>query len=178
MSKEQKLAFAFGLLAPSIILVGIGIHSVFFKSESNPSISAQAEAKTSPVVPKVKLIRTEQSITVRATESWKDTQINVEPGDTVTVTASGSVVWDPALPPTDPDGVQLASTVPSPDEFPVPDARCGSLVMKIGSSTYKVGTKATAQAYESASIRFMVNDRFYALSDNSGAFVVRIRVER
>jgi hypothetical protein len=86
------------------------------------------------------------------------------------------VIWDAALPAVGPDGTFPASTVESPSDFPLPQAGCGSLVMRIGSSKYAVGSGASVVAQDDGSIQLIVNDRLQSLSNNSGSFTVDIRL--
>jgi hypothetical protein len=58
----------------------------------------------------------------------------------------------------------------------MPDAGCGSLIMRVGGSVYFVGDRASMRVNESGTIQLMVNDD--VLTDNSGAFYVSIEIPR
>jgi len=137
-------------------------------------VKTEAESKPEVQQPVRKEIRKE--VQVPATRDWVDTGIGVEAGGSVTISASGTVVWDPFKSPIRPDGGEMASLFPSSNDFPMPSARAGSLIMKIGSDMSAVGSDASIRASSSGSIKFMVNDRYYALNDNSGNFTVRVIV--
>lgn len=119
-----------------------------------------------------------KEVTVRADEAWNDTGINVKKGQKVTISASGSVVWDARKPAVDPNGTFPATTVQQPSDFPIPEAGCGSLVMRIGGSKYAVGASKTIIATENGNIEFIVNDRYNFLFNNSGSFTVQVKVDK
>lgn len=120
----------------------------------------------------------EWKVVVSATERWFDTGIEVSRGAKLIITASGAVTWAP------PGGRNMSSTVgpngtrpPFPQDsprFPVPDAGCGSLVMRIGPSTFAVGEARTIEVQNAGTVQLMVNDD--VLSDNSGSFEVNIKL--
>lgn len=116
------------------------------------------------------------SVQVLATDNWKNSGLVVTAGDELSISASGSVVWDQALPAVGPDGTHPASTIQQPSDFPLPSAGCGSLIMKIGSSIYAVGSNNTIRASEAGSVLLMINDRYGYLHNNSGSFTVKVRV--
>ena len=107
---------------------------------------------------------------------WTNTGIYVEQGEQIRITERGSIVWDPDLPAVSPDGTFPASNVQSPSDFPLPSAGCGSLVMRIGTTKYAVGSKSTVVARESGTIEFIVNDRLQSLSNNAGNFDASIEI--
>lgn len=120
----------------------------------------------------------EWKVVVSATERWFDTGIEVSHGAVLIMAATGIVTWAP------PGGRNMSSTVgpngtrlPFPQDsprFPVPDAGCGSLVMRIGPSTFAVGEAQTIEVQNGGTVQLMVNDDI--LSDNSGSFDVNIRL--
>jgi len=119
-----------------------------------------------------------KSVTVNSTQSWQETGLRVKQGDSITVDAKGSVTWDESLPAVGPEGGYAANTVANASDFPMPEAGCGSLVMRIGQSKYAVGRRATIQSRDSGAIELMVNDRLQYLGNNHGAFTVNIRIGR
>ncbi len=142
------------------------------KSVSN--VVAVAPAKTATPEPTPRQISKDVSVDSRSL--WTDTGITVEQGEQIKITARGSVVWDADLPAVSPDGTFPASNVQSPSDFPLPSAGCGSLVMRIGSTKYAVGSNSTVVARERGSIEFIVNDRLQSLSNNTGNFETRIEI--
>lgn len=113
-------------------------------------------------------------------DRWFDTGINVARGTTINISATGSVVWAP------PGGRNMSPRVgpngtrPPFEEdkyrFPMPDAACGSLIMRVGATIYSVGEKRAVRVVESGTVQLMVNDDL--LSDNSGGFSVKVEVLR
>lgn len=110
---------------------------------------------------------------------WFDTFINVESGATIYISATGIVNWGP--PPGDeytPFRVGPNGTRPPYEDdkhrFPMPDAGCGSLIMRIGDSIYSIGEGGSVKVGESGTIQLMVNDDF--LQDNSGNFFIDIEI--
>jgi hypothetical protein len=107
---------------------------------------------------------------------WFDTSITVVKGSTINLRASGLVNWAP--PGDTPWRVGPKGTRPPYDEdkhrFPLPDAGCGSLIMRLGSSTYFVGESTSVVVNEPGNILLMVNDDI--LSDNSGIFTIDVDV--
>ena len=116
------------------------------------------------------------NVQVLATDNWKNSGLVVTAGDELSISASGSVVWDQTLPAVGPDGTYPASTIEQPSDFPLPTAGCGSLIMKIGTRIYAVGSNNTVKASEAGSVLLMINDRYGYLHNNSGNFTVKVRV--
>lgn len=110
---------------------------------------------------------------------WQSTGMRVGRGDTIQISASGSVTWAKNTPSDDtvgPNGTHfLASALTDSSGFPMLEAKCGSLIMRIGSSTYAVGESASIYSQQNGTIEFMINDRVNWLSDNSGSFYVTVR---
>lgn len=111
---------------------------------------------------------------------WQSTGFRVKKGETIQITASGSVTWDPnpntVQGTVRPNGYGRASKVlDKPWEFPVQEAGTGALIMRIGDSTYPVGEGATISSHQDGTVEFMVNDRINYLFDNSGSFHVVVR---
>jgi len=115
---------------------------------------------------------------VRSTEKWQDSGIRVNQGETIRISATGSVVWDEQLPAVGPDGTTPANEVQDPSDFPVREGGCGSLIMKVGQVKYPVGHSAKIVASTGGPIEFMINDRLNYLANNKGSFTVSISVEK
>lgn len=118
-------------------------------------------------------------VRLSAKDKWFDTKIQVSKGKTISISATGFVNWGP--PPGDentPFRVGPNGTRPPYEEdkyrFPMPDAGCGSLIMKVGNKIYAVGEENSIKVNESGIIQLMINDDY--LSDNSGSFSADIEV--
>lgn len=113
-------------------------------------------------------------------DRWFDTGAKVPSGTMLRISASGRVTWAP------PGGRNMSSTVgpsgtrlPFPEDsarFPMPQAGCGSLIMRIGNSMFAVGDGGFIQVDEAGTIQLMVNDD--DLSDNTGNFSINIEIVR
>lgn len=118
-------------------------------------------------------------VRVNGTESWHDTGITVERGQTITISATGLIKWNPNPDNNNttagPDGVAYnAYRLQDPQDFPMPEANVASLIMRIGSVQYALGSRAVIDVKQSGSIQLMINDRYRGLQDNSGEFTVLI----
>jgi hypothetical protein len=151
-----------------IALIGIGVGAVLI------GLGYYRSHTPAPPVPEPSPVH--YSLTVLATESWKNSEITVRSGQRISVFASGRVVWDKMLPAVGPDGSYPANTVEQPNDFPLPSAPCGSLLMKVGSTIYPVGSSRTVTVNESGGLLFMINDRYNYLHNNSGSFQVELEV--
>ncbi len=111
---------------------------------------------------------------------WQSTGLKVRRGETVQITASGTVTWDPnpntVQGTVGPNGYGKASKVDDkPWEFPVQEAGTGALIMRIGDKVYFVGENTSITGSQDGVIEFMINDRFDWLFDNLGSFSVGVR---
>ena len=115
-------------------------------------------------------------ITVNANQRWTDTGINVNKGDQVSFTTSGTIQIAPGTVP------ELTATVdgsPSVNvsraKFPVPAMAVGGLVARVGNSVpFPIGSNPNAIAMPASGRLYLgVNDD--QVADNSGAFIVSIR---
>lgn len=142
------------------------------------SPKAFAQSGSDPVIRSSVTIRSNGSwrILLSAKDLWFDTNIRVVKDSVVNLRASGLVIWAP--PGATPWRVGPNGTRPPYEEdkrrFPLPDAGCGSLIMRVGSSTYFVGEGASIKVNEAGKVQLMVNDD--VLSDNSGSFIVDVDV--
>jgi hypothetical protein len=154
-------------------ILGLSSESVRGSSQVESNAGGPLPQSTTPKSSEQSINR-EWTVVVQGTDRWKDTDIRVQKGQQIRISATGSVVWDTDSPAVNPDGSFPASTLESPSNFPMPDAKCGSLVMKVGSTKYAVGSNASVRAQEAGVIQLMVNDRIDYLWNNSGSFKVRI----
>lgn len=110
---------------------------------------------------------------------WQSTGSVVHKGDVLVVDASGQVVWASNVSGTvDADGAgytpkQLADS----SGFPLLDARCGSLIVKIGDQLYPAGKHAVIVVEQGGVVEFMVNSRMGWLHQNSGLFNVTLAAQ-
>jgi PA-IL-like protein len=116
-------------------------------------------------------------VVVLGTDKWKDSGLRVNKGQRITIAATGSVVWEQNQPAVGPSGTFPANTVQQPSDFPAPDAGCGSLLMKIGTTVHPIGAGDTITSTDSGAVLFMVNDRLNYLFNNSGSFTVKVDVQ-
>lgn len=122
---------------------------------------------------------------VPVTQLWTDTGIMVAAGETVYITASGTVQTGgqiPAWASNTPDGQPLSSQCATGTPFPFPSLACFSLIGEItqsgpppstGGSPFQVGSNATFPA-SSGELYLGINDN--VLTDNSGTWTAQITV--
>lgn len=56
----------------------------------------------------------------------------------------------------------------------MPEANVASLIMRIGSVQYAVGSNCMIEVREAGTIQLMINDRYNGLKDNTGEFTILI----
>ncbi len=120
-------------------------------------------------------------VEVASNRPWYNTTIKVVVGDKVSVVPDydREVYWDPQLPAVGPEGTFVAKgRVGKPEEFPIPQAGCGSLVARVGGVCYPVGTEYEFTAQKEGTIELQVNDRTWSLRDNSGNYRAHITVRK
>jgi hypothetical protein len=175
------------LLIIGFVAVAIGIYA-YIKPPDAPVITTEGKADslattptTQPAKPK---IIWEGDVDPR--KPWQSIGVKVSGGDYIYAIASGSVTWahdvDPVNQTVGPMGTSYkASDLPPPNpnthdyQFPYADAGCGSLVMKVGTRIYPVGSAGNYSIIDDGFIEFMVNDRYGFLSDNTGGFHVIVQ---
>lgn len=145
-------------------------------NQTSPFNSGKSSGPVAGASPNGEVVRSYRTVyrtqyVIRASDEWK-TAMPVRRGTWVSVSASGSVTWDPLLPAVGPDGGFPAASLQNPSDFPVPSAGCGALIMRIGDTKHVVGSAIDIQAQSDGEIQFMVNDRLQSLSDNTGSFTV------
>lgn len=187
MASEWTRTERFGLYSLLVAIIGI-IVALFIPEfrymlglPSEPARSSSLVEKAGGLLPQPTVSESstqpsnrEWTVVVLGTDKWKDTGIRIQKGQQIRISATGSVVWDTDLPAVDPDGSFPTSTVESSSDFPMPEANCGALVMKIGNTKYAVGSNASVYAREGGVIQLIVNDRMQHLWNNSGSFKVHI----
>lgn len=120
------------------------------------------------------------NITLDARENWYDTGIPVSEGSKLNISARGMIVWNPgeATSTATPAGVGYSpADLSNADGFPAINARCGSLVMKIGQTVYPVGATRRIDvnnSFAEETIKLMINDRVTGLGDNSGVYEISL----
>jgi hypothetical protein len=153
----------------------------FEVSGANNSGVGTFNVQVSPAQP----ISTPSSITLNipADQGWTDTGVNVNTGETVAISANGSIILttDGHIPPMSPAGFPPNCTaaevygqffVP----FPAFQLPCWSLIGRIGTNgpIFEVGTNTIFQAQSSGEFYLGVNDN--NLGDNSGNWTAAISV--
>ena len=116
-------------------------------------------------------------VTLLATENWYDTRIHVRQEEEFDVNGTGEIIWDPNRPAVGPSGAPfqaLALGQEQSDKFPMPAARCGHLVMRIGTSLYALDSTNQMKAPYDGTIELMVNDAVDGLADNVGHYDITI----
>ena len=110
------------------------------------------------------------AVRVSGTQRWVDTALNVNAGDKVWFSSSGTIKINSTIE-TGPAG---DAGVGHRDKVPVPDAPVGALVGRVGSRMFAIGGKTDAiEVPATGRLYLSVNDDI--LKDNSGAFDVQIR---
>jgi len=125
-------------------------------------------------------------LVVPATQVWSETGINVESGQTITLTARGEIIAGPARSGSDapvkipPEGTFLWDDRAQDRLFPLPaagsgPAPCYGLIGRIGDGEpFFIGRSRSIVAQESGLLRLGVND--FDVSDNQGEFLVQIEL--
>jgi Ca2+-binding EF-hand superfamily protein len=116
------------------------------------------------------------TIVVQANQQWTDTGMDVQAGDRLSFTASGSVQLSSGNDDiADPGGARSGRMAP---DGPFPRDKAGSLIAKIGDAApILIGTRADAvRAPNSGRLYLSVNDDYH--QDNKGSFNVQVVVAR
>lgn len=118
-------------------------------------------------------------VVLDAREYWYDTGIGVSDLSSLSLSASGSITWNPG------QNNAVASPVGVKDRprdfrgtgFPEYNERCGALLVKIGNTIYTAGSSMSIDLSGfngDETVKFMVNDSDWGLSDNSGTFRIQL----
>jgi hypothetical protein len=127
---------------------------------------------------------TQATITVPGTQPWTDTGIDLNQGDQVTFTASGTIKISPADPGTTPagspdcialNGRQLDK---NSENWLTPGLSCWSLVGRTGEdgAPFQIGTSLSFPVETAGRLYFGVNDEIGRFGNNSGSWTVDITV--
>ncbi|MGB2752512.1 MAG: OmpA family protein, partial [Pyrinomonadaceae bacterium] len=118
-------------------------------------------------------------VVLDAREYWYDTGISVSDLISVSLSASGSITWNPdqynAV--ASPFGVKDRPRDFQGTGFPDYNERCGALLIKIGNTIHTAGSGVSIDlsgVNGDETLKFMVNDSDWGLSDNSGTFRIQI----
>ena len=116
------------------------------------------------------------TVSVAGTAPWTDTGLSVGSGDSVSITASGTIFIAGSDPGKTPAGAPGCIPTNSPtDTWVAPGLACWSLIARIGDNPpFEVGTGAAFNATVSGELFLGVNDNFFG--DNSGAWTASITV--
>jgi hypothetical protein len=117
------------------------------------------------------------TVSVPAIQPWVDTGVFIHIGDSVSITATGTIqvgVSDPGTTPAGSPGcVGTADNSIKPGPFLGPGLACWSLIGRVGNSpAFEVGTGTSFIAIGSGELNLSVNDNYFP--DNSGAWTATI----
>lgn len=117
------------------------------------------------------------TVSVPATQPWVDTGVFINIGDSVSITANGTIYLSGGAPGTTAAGasncVATANDSKPPGPFLAPGLTCWSLVGRIGSNpAFEVGTGTSFIATSSGELNLSVNDNYFP--DNRGSFTATI----
>ena len=113
----------------------------------------------------------ERSVSVNASEQWRDTGVVVRAGQTLYFEASGRVRWGPGRQ----DGPDGERNSPRNDARPMPNRPAAALIGRIGESNdyFFIGDDTGAiRVRDNGRLYLGINDDY--LRDNSGAFRVTV----
>lgn len=117
-----------------------------------------------------------KQVAISATVPWTDTGVDLKEGDRIWVTApaGGFISCGPQAPNVNPDGAN--PFVQDPNR-PIPDVKACALIGRIGNTPFRIGLIQTPiVAEQSGRLNLGIND--YDFRDNSGQWVVTVKVER
>jgi hypothetical protein len=122
------------------------------------------------------------SVVVPGNKPWTDTGVLLNPGDRVTVSATGTISVTPEgrIPPKSPAGFQSNCTAAaalygrSPEPYPAPQFHCWALLGRIGpnGAIFEIGATRTVQTKTSGRLYLGVNDN--TPQDNSGSWTATV----
>ena len=148
-----------------------------------------ASARPAPKMPSTAVApvpRGAISVRVPANVPWTDTGIDLRPGDSVTVTATGLVAVETGgrIPPKAPGGFapdcRAAASIYGGrfGIFPAPQLPCWSLIGRIGGNgiVFEVGASRTFQAPSDGRLFLGINDD--SLANNSGLWTAAVTILR
>jgi hypothetical protein len=119
------------------------------------------------------------TITVPGTSRGTDTGIDVRSGDSITITATGTVIAGRRIGEVGPEGARSSGLGSVIGTRPVPTAGAGALIAYIRTpngqvtQAYLIGSQLTTTVPADGRLILAINDDDY--SDNGGSFSVRIR---
>ena len=123
-----------------------------------------------------------KTVVLQATDTWLATGINVDSGDLLRISATGTISVHPDHGNIGPDGDANIGTptVADPEgaiSYPMPDELVGALVGRIGSSgaAFLIGADAALTAGTTGELYMIINDNY--MENNSGFFDVAVQFE-
>ena len=116
------------------------------------------------------------NVSVPGTQPWTDTGLSVGLGDSVSITASGTVFIAGSDPGKTPAGDPSCVATDSPtDTWVAPGLACWSLIARIGNNpAFEVGDGTSFTAAAGGELFLGVNDDFFG--DNSGAWAAAVTI--
>ena len=111
----------------------------------------------------------ERQVSVAANVPWTDTGIDLSPGQTITVQASGEVRWGRDRR----DGPQGERNSPFNQARPLPNRPGAALIGRVGGDVFYIGAgQGPIRVRSGGRLQLGINDEF--LDDNSGSFRVTV----
>jgi hypothetical protein len=114
-----------------------------------------------------------RTVEVLGQEGWKDTGIQVNKGDRLSLTATGGVEWETGSRVGPEGSSSKLKPYPWRPAYPVADIGAGGLIAKIGSGApFRVGKTVTVTTSDTGELFLGINDNNF--EDNKGGFVVDV----
>jgi hypothetical protein len=113
---------------------------------------------------------------------WTGTGISVKAGARLRITASGQILWDPAVrePTVGPEGASWTpDNVASPEEFLFQQSPIASLIGQVGGKMFWIGASQEITAPASGELKLAMNERWVvgAWDDNQGSWSIVVERE-
>jgi hypothetical protein len=176
LSNMRLIRAALGIASVGFLVLGLLSLGILFRGRQHRSDPNGSDERL-PIVVLTK------ELTVKSSEAWQSSGVRVTPDETVRVQASGKVCWSFNNPDgsgcVGPEGAWYAANqLVDKSGFPTADAKCGSLIARVGGAVYAVGNAASFSPQQEGVLEFMVNDRLQWLWDNKGTFNVILSVTK
>jgi hypothetical protein len=124
----------------------------------------------------------ESTITVPGNQPWTDTGIDLNQGDQVTITASGTIKIEPSDPGKTPAGAPSCvgptgrKIDPTSETWLTPGLTCWSLVGRIGDGApFQLGTNVSFSVETAGRLYLGVNDENGRFGNNSGSWIAEVK---
>jgi hypothetical protein len=193
-SMNIRILFVISLCI-GLIIIGMGVYMIL-----NPNTQTVAQTDDRPVsnvdIKEPSKTASQTRVEVPMYRAWTETGLQVSPGQTLTITASGRGVWK-NISPSNPNATPNAFEECSPEgtspnaidyhsniqKYQTSSANKGALIGRIGNGKpFKVGENFTKKVTESGVLYLGINDMKpeidpSAWTDNSGGFQAQVRIK-